>query len=243
MGRIISVASGKGGAGKSTVAVQLAVALSKAGNRVLLVDTDCGMRCLDLMLGLTDQLVFDFSDVLSGNKTAEEVICYSEQFQVFLLPAPSDEQCNLLGLKELLVNLCDQFDFVLVDLSAGGLSKIQNQLPRFSEGLVVCNPEPVALRNARQLVQEYNAAQILSVRLVLNRVNKIDIQNGILQNIDDMIDYCGAGLIAIIPNSRDLYLSAVTAKPLQLKSSASRAFTRFAKRICGYNAPFAIRKL
>ena len=66
MGRMLAVASGKGGVGKSTVAVQLASALARAGRQVLLVDGDIGMRCLDLMLGLTDSLAFDLSDILLG---------------------------------------------------------------------------------------------------------------------------------------------------------------------------------
>ena len=74
MSRLIAVTSGKGGVGKSTVALHLAASLSRQGNSVLLVDLDAGMRCLDLLLGLSDSLVFDLSDVIKGEKNLEEAV-------------------------------------------------------------------------------------------------------------------------------------------------------------------------
>ena len=67
MGAITVVTSGKGGVGKSTVTAQLGRALALRGSRVLLVDGDAGLRCLDLLLGVSSSLVFDMSDVVRGN--------------------------------------------------------------------------------------------------------------------------------------------------------------------------------
>ena len=73
MGKIFAVTSGKGGVGKSTVSVGLGLAFSHLGQKVLLVDMDEGLRCLDLMLGLDETTVFDLSDILMGKEPEEAI--------------------------------------------------------------------------------------------------------------------------------------------------------------------------
>ena len=72
MDNVIVVASGKGGTGKSTVCICLSVALVKQGKRVLLIDCDCGMRGLDIMLDMEQDIIFDASDAVCGNCTFGE---------------------------------------------------------------------------------------------------------------------------------------------------------------------------
>ena len=175
MGRMLAVASGKGGVGKSTVAVQLASALARAGRQVLLVDGDIGMRCLDLMLGLTDSLAFDLSDILLGRCTAQEVILKSSAFGVSLLPAPLNSLPELSGFKPLLTELTDAYDFVILDLPAGPLNTAE-LLPRFCEGLVVSNPGSIPLRDAAKTVQAFQSFGVAQVRLVLNRVTRAELK-------------------------------------------------------------------
>lgn len=236
MGRMLAVASGKGGVGKSTVAVQLASALARAGRQVLLVDGDIGMRCLDLMLGLTDSLAFDLSDILLGRYTAQEVILKSSAFGVSLLPAPLNSLPELSGFKPLLTELTDAYDFVILDLPAGPLNTAE-LLPRFCEGLVVSNPGSIPLRDAAKTVQAFQSFGVAQVRLVLNRVTRAELKKSQLGNLDDVIDYCKAQLIALIPESRALYQSTLLGRPLAKNCSAAQAFNRFAARLTGHDIP------
>ena len=236
MGRMFAVASGKGGVGKSTVAVQLASALGRAGRQVLLVDGDIGMRCLDLMLGLTDGLAFDLSDVLLGNCTEQEVILKSNAFGVSLLPAPLNSAKDLSGFKPLLARLTGRYDFVILDLPAGPLNTT-DLLPRFCEGLVVSNPGMIPMRDAEKTVQAFQNHGVPEVRLVLNRVTRAELKKSQLGNLDDVIDYCKAQLIALIPESKAVYRSTLLGQPLPQKCRAAKAFNRFAARVMGHDVP------
>lgn len=242
MGRLFAVASGKGGVGKSTVAVQLASALGRAGRQVLLVDGDMGMRCLDLMLGLTDSLAFDLSDVLSGSCTEQEVILTSKAFGVSLLPAPLNGVAGLHGFKPLLARLTGIYDFVILDLPAGPLNAA-DLLPRFCEGLVVSNPGMIPMRDAEKTVQAFQNHGVPEVRLVLNRVTKAELKKGQPGNLDDAIDYCGAQLIALIPESRAVYCSTLLGQPLAKNCRAAKAFDRFAARVMGHDVALTRRVL
>ena len=86
MGKIFAVTSGKGGVGKSTVSVGLAVSFSKLGYKTLIIDMDEGLRCLDLMLGVDKQVVLDLSDILGGREIGDAV--YAVSTNLSLIPAP-----------------------------------------------------------------------------------------------------------------------------------------------------------
>lgn len=243
MGRIIAVASGKGGVGKSTVSVQLAGALGRLGRQVLLIDGDLDMRCLDLMLSLTDSLAFDLSDVLSGNKPVQEVILHSKAFGVSLLPAPLDGKVDLQKFRELITALSDTYDFIIIDLPAGNLLEKAVFLPHCCEGLVVCKADSIAMRSAEKTVAAFRQYGVVQVRLVINRFCRENLKHGVFATVDDMIDAGGARLIALIPESRALYRSTLLGKPMVRKCPALRAFDRFARRLLGYTVPFSVKML
>lgn len=242
MGRMLAIASGKGGVGKSTVAVQLAAALQRLKRRVLLVDCDFNMRCLDLMLGLTNNLAFDISDLLMGSRSMEEVLLHSNAFGVTLLPAPLNGLPVNSDLPGLWRTLTDNFDFVLLDLPAGALAE-NRILPSYCEGLVVSNTDKISLRDAEKTVNAFQNIGVSQVRLVVNRVTRKNLTAGPLGNLDSIIDYCHAQLVALIPESQNIQLSAQNGQPLKPGDPAAKAFERFAKRITGYYIPLTNKLL
>ena len=122
MDNVIVVASGKGGTGKSTVCICLSVALVKQGKRVLLIDCDCGMRGLDIMLDMEQDIIFDASDAVCGNCTFGEAIYKSKNNEnLYLMAAPFDTENELSPsvFTQLVDSVKDSFDFVLIDSPAG----------------------------------------------------------------------------------------------------------------------------
>ncbi len=238
MGRLLAVTSGKGGVGKSSISVGLATTLGEMGHTVLLVDLDAGMRCLDLMLGVTDRLLFDLGDVLKGEKSVEDALLTDEaRSGVYFLGAPLKERIDPAELHCFVREATEHFDFVLLDFPAGAVDELYEALPRYTEALVVCNADAVSLRDAALIGQDLKRLQLMKVRLVLNRVSFDTMRRGITANIDEVIDRSGIRLIGVIPQSMDLYLSCCSGDKLPKKSRTAKAFERLAKRLLGYDIP------
>lgn len=239
MGRLIAVTSGKGGAGKSSVSVHLATSLSLMQNKVLVVDLDAGMRCLDIMLGVSDRMIFDLNDVLKNNKTIDEAAIKvpSINGKLYFLGAPLKDRIEPLELAEFVSSATEKFDFVILDFPAGAVDELYSALPRYTEMLVVCNADTVSLRDAAIMGTDLRELKFMSIRLVLNRVSFDNMRCGITANIDEVIDSSGIRLIGVVPQSMDVYMSCCSGQALNKKCRAAKAFTRIAKRIMGYDIP------
>lgn len=235
MGRLIAVTSGKGGAGKSSVSVHLAMALAKLSNRVLIVDLDAGMRCLDIMLGVSDRLLFDLSDILEQNKTVREAVISLENLD--FIAAPLRGKINPEKFSKFVSVATEDYDFVILDFPAGTVDELYSALPRYSEALVVCNADAVSLRDAAIMGSDLSELNFMSVRLILNRVSFKNMLKGITANIDEIIDTSGIRLMGVVPQSMDIYMSCCSGEPLGKKTRAAKAFERIAKRVMGYDVP------
>jgi septum site-determining protein MinD len=243
MGRLIAVTSGKGGVGKSNVSVRLAESLSAEKNKTLLIDLDAGMRCLDLLLGVTDSLVFDLGDILENEKAPEEVILNTKNSNIDLIAAPLSGGINADKFGAFLKNTALEYDFIILDFPAGVVDGLYAALPKYTEVLVVCNADAVSVRDAAVIGKALNKLKLLSVRLILNRADFKFMKQGMNANIDEVIDRCGIRLIAVIPQSMDIYFSSCKGEPLKKNTKAAKAFGRLAKRILGYDIPFQSKKL
>jgi len=235
MGRLIAVTSGKGGAGKSSVSVHLATALAKLSERVLIVDLDAGMRCLDIMLGVSDRLLFDLSDVLDKNKSVQEAVISLGNLD--FLPAPLRGKINPTEFSLFIPEVLEDYDFIILDFPAGTVDELYTALPRYCEALVVCNADAVSLRDAAIMGADLSELNFMSVRLILNRVSFKNMQKGITANIDEVIDTSGIRLMGVVPQSMDIYMSCCSGQPLGKRTRAAKAFERIAKRVMGYDIP------
>jgi len=155
--RAIAVASGKGGVGKTNIVANLAVALRRRGQRVILVDADLGLANLDVLLGLNP--VHTLRDVLAGNCTVGDVLVEGPE-GVHVLPAASGfEELTMLGPEErlLLLNEIDRlegrYDFMLIDVAAGISPNVLYFTMAARELVIVVTPEPTSLTDAYALIK------------------------------------------------------------------------------------------
>lgn len=241
MGRLIAVTSGKGGAGKSSVSVHLSAALASLSNKVLVVDLDAGMRCLDIMLGVSDRMLLDLNDVLKNDKAIFEAAIEvpSGNGNLFFLGAPLKGKIEPELFSRFASSAAEEFDFVILDFPAGAVDELYSALPRYTEALVVCNADTVSLRDAAVMGADLKELGLMSVRLILNRVSFENMRRGITANIDEVIDSSGIRLMGVVPQSMDVYMSCCSGQALNKKCRAAKAFLRIAKRVMGYDIPLA----
>lgn len=245
MDNVIVVASGKGGTGKSTVCICLSIALIKQGKKVLLIDCDCGMRGLDIMLDMEQDILFDASDAVCGNCSFEEAIYRSKNnSSLYLMAAPFDTENELSPsvFKQLVDSVKDSFDFIIIDSPAGIGSGFVTAAAPADRALIVSNAEPTSVRGGVKVRRKLEALGVRDIRLVINRFDrKMFSKLGFYDDLDDVINATQTRLIALVPF--DLRISVIMQRGAAGLnwSAASSVFDCLALRLEGQRVPLAYK--
>ena len=230
MGEIFAITSGKGGVGKSTVSVGLSFAIEAQGYKVLLVDMDEGLRCLDLMLGIDEKIVLDLSDILQGREIDDAA--YPIKENLFLIPAPLKMgMIDAFAFTGFVNEARKIFDIIIFDFPACIDFSLYDSLPKDTLFLTVAFPEAVTIRDAG-IVSGLLSQKGFESRLIVNRYDYRLLKHRFYKNIDDIIDASQLQLIGVIPTSGELQLLS-QGHPLKAKSRPMQAFTRISKRLQG----------
>jgi septum site-determining protein MinD len=232
MGSVLAVTSGKGGVGKSSVSVGLAVAYCRMGKTVLLVDMDEGLRCLDLMLGIDKSTVFDLADVLEKKEIDDALYTTELAENLYLIPAPS--KVGLIeknAFAEFAVLVSGKFDVVIFDFPAGINVGLYKALPKNTLFITVAVPDLISIRDASALGAVL-AENKLTARLVINRFVYKQSCKYKFKNIDGIIDSACIRLLGIVPESEEILMLSLKHK-IKSKGNTIKAFTRIARRIEG----------
>ncbi len=245
MNNVIVVASGKGGTGKSTVCICLSVALVNQGKKVLLIDCDCGMRGLDIMLDMEQNILFDASDAVCGNCSAAEAVYQSKNNENLCLMAAPFEVENELSpavFKQLVDSLKDDYDFVIIDAPAGIGSGLVTAAAPADKALIVVNAEPTSVRGGVRLRKKLLNIGVDELRLIINRFDrKVFEKLGFYSDLDEVIEAVQTQLIALIPY--DIRLSVIMQRGVAGLnwSAVSSIFDCLAYRLSGKRVPLAFK--
>lgn len=244
-GRVIVITSGKGGVGKTTTSANIGTALAKNGAKVALIDTDIGLRNLDLLLGLENRIVYTLVDVVEERcKLKQALVKDKRNPNLCLLAAAQTRDKSAVSeeqLKEICEELKEEYDFVLLDCPAGIEQGFQNAVAGATEAIVVTTPEVSAIRDADRIIGLLQAREeINSLKLVINRVRPQMVQSNDMLSVEDVIDHLHCDLVGVVPD--DTYIITSTNKGVpavnEEKSLAGRAYLNIAKRIQGEDIPF-----
>ncbi len=246
MGEVIVITSGKGGVGKTTTTANLGSALALNGKKVVLVDTDIGLRNLDVVMGLENRIVYDIVDVVEEKCKLRQALIKDKRFnELFLLPAAQTRDKSAVDeiqMKELTSKLKDDFDFVLVDCPAGIEQGFKNAIAGADRALVVTNAEISSIRDADRIIGLLEAAEIKNPELIINRLRPNMVKRGEMMDVEDIVDLLSIDLIGVIPDDEFIITQTNKGEPAvsNRKSPSGRAYLEIARRILGDNIEVTI---
>ena len=211
-GRVIVITSGKGGVGKTTTNANIGTALAKAGKKVVMIDTDLGLRNLDLLLGLENRIVYTIVDVVEERCKLKQALVKDKKNPNLCLLAAAQTRDKSAVTEEQLKDICEKlkkdFDFILVDCPAGIEQGFQNAVAGASEAIVVTTPEMSAVRDADRIIGLLESKEeIKSYKLLLNRVRPNLIKSNDMMSVDDVVEILSCPLIGIIPEDTGIITS------------------------------------
>lgn len=246
--RAIVVTSGKGGVGKTTTTANVGAALAKLGEKVVVIDTDVGLRNLDVVMGLEGRVVYDLIDVFEGRCKLKQALIRDKRTEnLHLLAASQTRDKSALSeerMQDTVRRLLEEegFDRILIDSPAGIESGFQTAASCASGALVVVNPEVSSVRDADRIIGLLEAREVTEVQLVVNRMRPEMVKRGDMLEVEDVLEILGVKLIGIVPEDERILVSTNVGSPASLDESvrngAGNAFREIARRVRGEELPF-----
>lgn len=243
MSEVIVITSGKGGVGKTTTSANVGTGLAVLGKRVVLIDTDIGLRNLDVVMGLENRIVYNLVDVAEGNCRMKQALIRDKRCQnLYLLPSAQTRDKSSVNpgqMRKLVEDLREEFDYILLDCPAGIEQGFQNAIAGADRALVVTTPEVSAIRDADRIIGLLEAAQMQEIDLIVNRVRMDMVRRGDMMSVADVADILAVNVIGAVPDDEDVVISANQGEPLvDTDTVAGQAYLNICKRITGESVPF-----
>ena len=243
MSEVMVITSGKGGVGKTTTTANIGTGLALLGYSVVLIDTDIGLRNLDVVMGLENRIIYNLVDVVEGNCRMKQALIRDKRCQnLYLLPSAQTRDKSSVNpgqMRKLVEDLREEFDYILLDCPAGIEQGFQNAIAGADRALVVTTPEVSAIRDADRIIGLLEASQMQEIDLIVNRVRMDMVRRGDMMSVADVADILAVNVIGAVPDDEDVVISANQGKPLvDTDTVAGQAYLNICKRITGESVPF-----
>jgi septum site-determining protein MinD len=242
--KVMTIASGKGGVGKTTAVANIGVALALQGQKVTCIDGDIGLRNLDVVLGLENRIVYDLVDVIEGRCRLRQAMIRDKRLsELYLIPAAQTRDKTAVSPSDM-VRLCDELrpevDWIIIDSPAGIERGFKNAIAAADRVLVMTNPEISAVRDADRVIGLLEAEGKGPAALLINRLNPVMVRRGDMLSVEDVLDLLAIDLIGIVPEDDNVVVASNKGLPLALdgKNKAGQAFQNVARRLMGEKVPF-----
>ena len=242
MSEVIVITSGKGGVGKTTSTANIGTGLAKLGKSVVMIDTDIGLRNLDVVMGLENRIVYNLVDVVEGNCRMKQALIKDKRYSnLCLLPSARTRDKTAVNpeqMKKLIEELRPEFDYIPLDCPAGIEQGFKNAIAAADRALIVTTPEVSAIRDADRIIGLLEANDIHRINLIVNRLRMDMVKRGDMMSIEDVIDILAIDLIGAVPDDEHIVIATNQGEPLAGDSSlAGSAYMNICKRILGEEVP------
>lgn len=243
MGEVIVVTSGKGGVGKTTSTANVGTGLAKLDKKVVLIDTDIGLRNLDVVMGLENRIVYNLVDVIERNCKINQAFIKVKGYNNFYLLPSAQTRDKTAVTPEQMKNLTDQlkleFDYVLIDCPAGIEQGFKNAIAGADRALVVTTPEVSAVRDADRIIGLLEANEIKKTDLIVNRIRMDMVKRGDMMSSTDVVEILSIDLIGVVPDDENIVISTNQGVPLVGSNTmAGKAYMNICRRIVGEEVPY-----
>lgn len=218
MGKVILVASGKGGTGKTMFSVNMGAALAQKGCRVMLLDMDMGLRNMDVYLGMENRVIYNIMDVLSGvcriSKATIRVDGFETLYFMAAAPRKDDRDITPLHMQVLCDKLKEIFDFIIIDCPAGVGEMLEVSAPVADKAVIVTEPDYAAMRDAEITERFLEEQGLRNNCIIANRVNVDLMREGLLPSLSEVSECFMGPVVGMIQEDDNIRISTNKGLPI-----------------------------
>ena len=215
MGEAIVFTSGKGGVGKTTTIANIGAGLSRLDKKVIMLDTDMGLRNLDVVMGMEDQIQYNLIDLLENKCRLKQALIRDKRYP---------------NLYTLISHLKQEFDFCLIDCPAGIEDGFHFAVSAADRAVVVTSPHISAVRDAGRVICLLDGMRLSQIDLLINAYNAHMVRKHDMLSQKDVEDILGLSAIGVIPADERIVVSQNKGIPvLSMHTKATRAFMTAAR--------------
>lgn len=242
--RVITVTSGKGGVGKTTTTANVGVALAKLGKRVVIVDTDIGLRNLDVVMGLQNRIIYDIVDLVEERCRLRQALIRDRVLpDLYLLPAAQSRDKSAISPADMLrviAQLRGESDFVLIDSPAGIESGFRNAVAPADEFILVTTPDASSVQDVDRVLGILEGEGRGAASLIINRIRSDLVKRNEMLSPAQILATLAIELLGIVPENEEVLISNGKGVPIahNTRSLAGKAYQNIARRLLGERVPF-----
>ncbi len=243
MGEVIVITSGKGGVGKTTTTANIGAGLAMLQKKVVLIDTDIGLRNLDVVMGLENRIVYNLVDVVEGNCRIRQALIRDKKWpELYLLPSAQTRDKSAVTpeqMKKLTDELREEFDYILLDCPAGIEQGFKNAIAGADRALVVTTPEISAIRDADRIIGLLEVNEVRKTELIVNRLRMELVRRGDMMSVEDVVEILAIPLLGAVPDDENIVVSTNRGEPLTgTDCPAGKAYANICRRVTGEQVDF-----
>ena len=236
MGETIVFTSGKGGVGKTTTIANIGVGLSQLDKKVVMLDTDMGLRNLDVVMGLEDQINYNLLDLLENRCRLKQALIRDRRFpNLYMIPAslksiPLDKYEK--AFEALLEHLKKEFDYCLIDCPAGIDKGFHFAISVADRAIIVTTPHISAIKDASRVLHLLNGTKIQKIELIINEYDERSVRKKYMLSKQDIEELFEIPILGTISHDMKVMISQNKGIPvLMMRSKATKQFKNLSEQM------------
>ena len=203
-----------------------------------MIDTDLGLRNLDVVMGLENRIVYNLVDVIEGNCRLKQAMIKDKRFpELYLLPSAQTRDKTSVSpeqMRKLVEDLKEEFDFILLDCPAGIEQGFQNAIAGAERSIVVTTPEVSAIRDADRIIGLLETSGIKKNELLINRLRIDMVRRGDMMSVEDVTEILAVGLLGVIPDDEHVVIATNQGEPVVGEEClAGKCYEKVCRRLLG----------